>query len=524
MILAPSPVADKADLLTQLTEDLAAFVRRSAHDGVSLDDVERGVFRRLLDLGHHAIDLFLSGQGDGDLGSHVEVENGRVLQRSDATVRRPLRTIFGEHVFEAYVYSVGGTANKRPIELRPVDARINLPRGKASYLLQEFSQLFCVEKAFAVGSRQYAAVFGQELSVDVLEDINRVMGEQADRYLEALPPPPTAEEGAILVVSADGKGVPLVREDAEKVPAFEKKERPGNRRMATLGCVYSVDPFVRTPEQIVAALFRDDATSQRAEHAEGIERPEACHKHYRAYFSAPASASEEAIPSAIRTWTWLAEEAAARCGSRRKIVRLMDGQPSLWDASDICLEDFVAQRNNGKRKTEEEFVLVDVLDVLHVSGYVWKAAKVFYSHKEHQEAFVQDRLLRILRGEASGVIMGMRRMATERGLKGPELKEVRTACNYFENNLARMRYDEYLEAGYPIASGVIEGACRHVIKDRMEHGGMRWTLAGAQAMLNVRCVCASSAWDAFHRWRQAEQAENAHPFRAAVENRQEFNA
>lgn len=510
MILAPSPFVDKSDVLGELAQDLAAFVRRSGQDGASLDEVERGVFRRLLDMGHKAVDLFLGSQGDGDLGARVEVENGRVLQRSAATARRPLRTIFGEHVVEAYVYSAG---SKRPIELRPIDARINLPRGKASYLLQEFSQLFCVEKAFAVGGRQYEAVFGQQLSVDVLEDINRVMGEQADRFLEALPLPPPAEEGALLVVTADGKGVPLVREDAAKVPAFEKKERPGNRRMATLGCVYTVDPYVRTPEQIVAALFRDEATPQPT------GRPEACHKHYRAYFAAPASAGEEALPSAYRTWTWLAEEAAARCRSRRSIVRLMDGQPSLWDASDICLEDLVAQR-----ESEGEFTLVDILDILHVSGYVWKAAKAFYPHKEHQEAFAQDRLLRILRGEAAGVIKGMRRMASERDLKGPALQEVRAACNYFENNLDRMRYHEYLQAGYPIASGVIEGACRHVIKDRMEHGGMRWTLAGAQAMLDVRCVCASSAWDAFNNWRQAEQAERVHPFRATVDNYQGFNA
>ena len=197
------------------------------------------------------------------------------------------------------------------------------------------------------------------------------------------------------------------------------------------------------------------------------------------------------------------------------IIRLMDGQPSLWEASDACLEDLVAKRAAA---------LVDILDIIHVSGYVWKAAKALYAHKEHQEAFAQDRLLRILRGEAAGVITGMRRMASERGLKGPALKDVRTACNYFENNIDRMRYHEYLRAGYPIASGVIEGACRHVIKDRMEHGGMRWTLDGAQAMLAVRCVCASSEWENFGSWRQAEQVKRVHPYRALVAEYQGFHA
>jgi hypothetical protein len=269
MILASSPSLDKADALVTLAEDLVAFVRRGAQDGSSLNDIERGVLDKVLDLGRAAVELFLAAQGDGDLGPSVQTQDGRVLQRSDAVEKRPLRTVFGEQTLKAYVYASG---SKRKIELRPIDARINLPAGKASYLLQDFSQLFCVEKAFAVGSRQFQAVFRQQLSVDVLEDINRAMGEQADRFLDELPPPPSAEEGAIVVATADGKGVPLVREDAQKVPAFEQKERPGNRRMATLGCVYTVDRHVRTPEQIVAALFRDDTVPQPA------GRPEARHK------------------------------------------------------------------------------------------------------------------------------------------------------------------------------------------------------------------------------------------------------
>ena len=198
----------------------------------------------------------------------------------------------------------------------------------------------------------------------------------------------------------------------------------------------------------------------------------------------------------------------------------MDGQPNLREASEICLEELVAEL----REEPTPFALVDILDILHVSGYVWKAAKAFHSHQEHQEAFVQERLLRILRGDAAGVITGMRRMATQRDLKGEAMKAVTTACNYFETNLARMRYDEYLQAGYPIASGVIEGACRHLIKDRMEQGGMRWTLAGAKAMLNVRSILASSESDRFSRWRPAEEGKRLHPHRELIVNPNELKA
>jgi len=509
MILASSLILGKSDALVKLADDLSVFVREAVQDGSSLDDVERGVFARVLDMGSVAVDLFLKAQGNGDLGASVTSEDGTVLHRSDTVVERPLRTIFGAHSFEAYVYSQG---SKQRIELKPIDARINLPEGKASYLLQEFSQLFCVEKAFRVGARQLEAIFRQKLSVDVLEDINRAMGEQADRFLDGLPTPPPAEEGTILVVTADGKGVPLVREDAQKLPVFEEKERPGNRRMATLGCVYTVDRHVRTPEQIVAALFRDNTVRQPP------PRPEPCFRRYRAYFAEPGQEGDDAVPGAYRSWTWLAQEVTARRRSGQAIIRLMDGQPSLWEASDVCLEQVIAEL----REARELHLLVDILDIIHVSGYVWKTAKAFHAHKEHQEAFAQERLLRILRGDVSGVVTGMRRMASQRNLTGAALKEVTTACNYFEKNAHRMRYDQYLQAGYPIASGVIEGACRHVIKDRMEQGGMRWTLAGAQAMLNVRSVSASSAWDDFRSWRQAEEAKRVHPHKPLLTDSKGF--
>src|SRR6202158_1875079 len=511
MIVASSLKVGKADSLVKLAEDLAGFVRQAVHDGASLDHLERGALQRVLEIGHAAVDMFLEAQGDGDLGDSVITAEDTVLYRSDTIMTRPLRTIFGEHSFKAYVYAQG---SKRKIELRPIDARIKLSEGKGSYLLQEFSQLFCVEKAFGVGARQFETVFGQKLSVDVLEDINRDMGQQAEHFLDVLPKPRAKEEGEILVTTVDGKGVPLVKEDAQQVPAFDEKERPGNRRMATLGCGYTVDRHVRTPEQIVAALFRDATVSQPE------DRPEPQGKHYRGYFAEPPEPGEEAVPSAYRTWSWVAQEVTTRWQSDQPIIRLMDGQPVLWEAADTCLVDFM----EDMRQAGKSLVQVDILDIMHASTYVWKVAKAFHGHKEHQEAFAQDRLLRILQGEVTGVITGMRRMASQRNLTGQALKDVTTACNYFEKNAQRMRYDEYLKAGYPIASGVIEGACRHVIKDRMAQGGMRWTLAGAEAMLNVRSVCASSEWENFGTWRQAEEAQRLHPHRVMVKDYQGFKA
>jgi hypothetical protein len=118
---------------------------------------------------------------------------------------------------------------------------------------------------------------------------------------------------------------------------------------------------------------------------------------------------------------------------------------------------------------------------------LWQAAHLFCKEGSQEAVrFVRERVERVLRGEVKGVVMGLRRQATLRGLCVSRKKTLGTICGYLLGNACRMRYDEYLRKGYPIASGVIEGACRSYVKDRMERSGMRWTRSGAQAMLDVR--------------------------------------
>jgi hypothetical protein len=487
----------KGKSLVELAEQLEAEIREAAREGKSLYEVEKDTLGRALQIGYVAIEQLLTLQGDGDLGASVVTADGRRLERSEEPAERLLRTVFGQHTIRAYVYAAGA---HQAIELRPVDARLSLPPGRCSYFFEEFSQYFCVDQAFGQASQGLATALRQEVSVDTLERINRRMGEQAEGFLDRLPTPPAKEEGELLVFTADGKGVPLVKADAQRVPAFDKAERPGNRRMATLAAVYTIDRYVRTPEQIVAALFRDD-TGPRPK-----DRPQPRFKHVTARFTQMRD-DPDGEPwvsnGTIEAFGWADEQIDARRRAGQKVLRLMDGQASLWDAADNCLS--VPPEDT-----------IDILDILHVSSYVWRAAKVFYPHREHQEAFARDRLLRILQGEVHGVIGGLRQMATKRGLKGKRLEEITTVCGYFEKHAARMRYDEYLAAGYPIATGVIEGACRHLVKDRMERSGMRWRLAGAQPMLHVRAVYQSSYWDDFHQDRIAREQCTLHPHRALL--------
>ncbi|MGA2035149.1 MAG: ISKra4 family transposase, partial [Thermoguttaceae bacterium] len=225
-----------------------------------------------------------------------------------------------------------------------------------------------------------------------------------------------------------------------------------------------------------AALFRDEKGPRPK------DRPQPQFKHVTARFTSMREDPDGELwesNGTIEAFLWAEEQIAARRRLGQKLLRLMDGQASLWHAADNCLN-----------VPAED--IIDILDILHVSSYVWKAAKVFYPHWEQREMFARG------------------------GLKGDRLKQITTVCGYFEKHAHRMRYDEYLAAGYPIATGVIEGACRHLVKDRMERSGMRWRLAGAQAMLHVRAVYQSSYWDDFHKDRIAREQCKLHPNRALL--------
>ena len=109
-------------------------------------------------------------------------------------------------------------------------------------------------------------------------------------------------------------------------------------------------------------------------------------------------------------------------------------------------------------------------------------------------------------------------MASLKKLKGDPLEQLEAICGYFANNRARMQYDIYLREGYPLATGVIEGACHHLVKDRMERSGMRWTLEGARSMLDVRACFQSDYWNYFHTTRKIELSKETHPHRALIES------
>jgi hypothetical protein len=485
---------ENADLVAILQEMLGA-VREAAQNGTPVHEVERTVWRQVLRMGHATLKQFFASVGTGDMGERVVLPDGREVDRLANVHKRRYVSIFGTFELSRAVY---GSREGQKIEFVPLDNRLQLPKGVFSYVLQDWDQSFCVEQAFGPVQKTIARMLGLKQPVDSLEHMNQEMAKEVTTFMLNRPQP--QEEGEIVVSSADQKGI-VMRRHADDLPAKAhrtKGDKASQKRMATVTTVYSVDRYRRTPEEVVAALFRDAPEPTR-------DRPRPQHKEVWASLprdDVPGSGIEAAF-------VWMLGEVSVRGRAKGKpLVFLSDGQEALWEAR----REWLPER------------AVNILDLLHVTPRLWQAAHVF--HKENsQEAedFVRDRVLRVLQGKASRVLRGLREMATKHGLTGAKKKTLTKVCGYLKANLERMHYDEYLRAGYPIASGVVEGACRHLVKDRMERAGMHWTIPGAQAMLDVRSIYVSGLWEEYQNHWIEQETRKLYPHRQVTMNQTNYH-
>jgi hypothetical protein len=489
---ALSPTPEQAACSKNIDEGLKTFwnvvehMQHAADRQQPIHQVEETIFRNLLVIGRWLLRAFLDMAGTGDVGPSLTVagdlpsDPDQKLPRLDRLHKRPYLSIFDEIDIERTCYG------HDRVEAAPLDGQLHLPQRRYSYLLQQWLGAFVVDDAHAEAIRKLTTILGVEITVRASEDLNREQASDVEVFQDRLPVPDAAEEGPLLVVTADCKGVPLVRkalppEEATDTPLTTvanprrgKGEKANKKKMAAVGAVYTIEPFVREADDVIEEVMRKKARARRP-------RPQ--NKRVRA----------ELLVGKVALFLWLADGVIRRNPRGSKpVIFLSDGERALHDRqSEYLPEDTVC-----------------ILDLFHVMERLWKVAWCFFEEKtQKREAhqWVEERLKRLLEGKVDSVIRGMRYQATQRGLKGQKRKTVQDAAEYLEGNRDRMKYDEYLAAGYPIGSGVVEGACRHLVKDRMERTGMRWLPSGAQAMLDLRATYLNGEWDAFWNFHELQE-------------------
>jgi hypothetical protein len=432
-----------------------------------LDEIEVEQERRGREVFRLMLQTHINSRGHGDVGEGLAVRppgsSGQVIYRHKRLRSRGLVTVFGAVCITRMEYSSPGQTS-----LYPLDATLGLPTRSYSYEIQRRLVKAAVKGPFDEAIEELAEATGvslpkrtaEQIVVDASVDFESFYSQRTLRL--------DHKSGPLLVASVDGKGVPMVKPapEARKV-RLGRGEKRNKKRMSTVGAVFTQKPNVRTPQAVVESLFAESP---------GLHKPQRYHRPEQKRVWASLLSGKDAFIAQVQA------EMRRRDPRRRKTwIVVTDGERALQCKVAATLQSVEL-----------------VLDLLHVLEKLWAVSYVFHPEGSPEARdFVRERILRILEGEVSQVVKGLRQMATKRHLKGQRRGTVLGVAAYYYRNRCRMRYDFYLQNGYPIASGSVEGACKNLVKDRMERSGMRWTPPMAEAVLRLRAVYLSGHFEEY---------------------------
>lgn len=452
-------------------QGLLAYVTGPETQTASAYTVELTLFRRVLALGATLLRLFFVVRAAARPAGPVAAPDGTPLVYH-ARRLTTYYSVFGKVAFARHAFTAPGHAG-----VCPLDAALSLPPRCYSDLLREWGDYGCTDGSYRESGTALAQILGLAVSVQALETAVAEDAGDVDGFYERPPCPVVAPAATLLVVQADGKGVPQVQPSPPAPPLrLGKGQKRTKKKEAVVTALYTIAPYPRTPHAVVAALLHETAR------AAAPARPVPVAKEVRATLAGKEAAL-----------TRLAARAAQRdtAGIQHRIA-LTAGAEALQQR---LLAHFPA------------YTLV--LDIIHAAEYLWAAANALLGERHpDRTAWVREHLGHLLAGQTASVIAALQQAAAAPTCTALQREVALRAAGYYQRNAPYMRYDVYLARGWPIGTGVVEGTCGHLVKDRMEQSGMRWTLTGAQAVLDLRAVRLNGDWDAywrFHRQRQHQR-------------------
>jgi hypothetical protein len=458
-----------------------------------------------LDHGH--VEQFLETEGrellrrlfQGHLDYRAAHEtNWESLEGSDNIIRHHhrqgcqthLETLFGDVPVTRQSYGARGVHS-----LFALDAALNLPPDKYSDGLRRHLAQDVALMSFDEATERMAQTTGghipkrqsEQIVVKVAQDFEAFYGRRQAQAAE------TSED--LLVLTTDGKGIVMRPEDLREAtrkaaaragPKLKTRLSPGEKRqrkrMATVASVYPVAPYARSPEAVMSPAEDE------------LPRPKV---HNKRVWASVEREAEAVIAD-------LFEEALRRDPTQQRAWGvLVDGAPHQ-----LARIQAAAARHRVS--------VTIVMDCIHGLEYLWDAARSLSpGDSPTSEMWVQERAQKVLQGHAREVAAGMRRSATLRGLSDKQREAVDTCADSLLNRQSSLRYDVFLAQGFPIATGVIEGACRPLVKDRMDLTGARWRLQSAEAVLQLRSLRSSGDFEAYWCFHKQQELQRNHLSRYA---------
>jgi hypothetical protein len=456
------PISD----IALMVNEILTFVRREAQ-GMEIGEVERHLLPLAMAFGRAALEEFVAAKGSGYAGKHVVDPHGNrcpyVRDRSCA-----YRSIFGTIPIRRAYYHAAGSPG-----IFPLDGKLNLPERGYSYLVQEFSSRLAITMSYEDAQGVLRSFFPVKMPIRSLESIVADVCDEADQFYVEKSPPEVHPEAVVTVATVDKKGVVIRKAPTDEVSPDAppvNPDKPGKKKMATVISTYVTARHARTAGDILNELS-DQGGADR--------KPKPQNKFTWGSLTAGPERTVERLNKAV----------SKRLPKGNELVCILDGERSLW----ALVYAFFGNA-------------FFVLDIFHVLEHLGKAALCFYDENSPQAGeFVTERLKMLLNGRAGRLIGGLKQMLTKHELSGAKKHCLEQVIGYLERNRKHMRYEICLAKGYPIGSGVIEGACRNLINDRLELTGMSWTLQGAESVMRLRAVQINKDWDAFWKHRRLSE-------------------
>ncbi len=397
---------------------------------------------------------------------------------------RPLATIVGTVRVGRMAYRCRGEQN-----LYPADATWNLPAELHSHGLRELAAIESSRGSFEEAKEAMRRGTGVKVGHRQVEELASAAAVDFAGFYDRQARP-TAAENEVVVISADGKGVAMRPEDlrpatakaqAEAAPKLRTRRSKGekpSKRMAEVAAVYVVEPVPRSPGEVMAS---HDDTAKQAPKAKDKWLTASVVDDAAAVIAEAFSEADRRDPQHSRAWVALVD------GNNHQISRI-----------------------KAEAKLRKVKVTI-VVDLIHVMTYLWDAAWCFHDEGDPAaERWVGEKALQVLEGKAGLVAGAIRRKATNLHLSASERKNADTCAGYLLAKAAYLDYPTALANGWPVATGVIEGACRYLVKDRMALSGARWRLKGAEAVLKLRAIRKNGDWNSYYSFHLAQERKRVH--------------
>jgi hypothetical protein len=410
------------------------------------------------------------------------------------TSTRAVETPFGEVYVTRKLYRAVGVP-----AIAPLDAALGLPEEKYTLEVRRIVAEESAKSSFDEVVELIDKRTGASVPKRQVEELTVRSAQDFDEFYAARLREPDATDD-LLVLSFDGKGIAMRHDDlreatrkaAEETPRtlhsrLAKGEKPNRKRMAQVAAIYSLPLWRRTIADVLHGVH--DAKERDAKRPRPIDK--------RVWASIEHGA-QQVVDDAF------AEGLRRDPEHKRRWIVLVDGQ-----------QDQIKRVLRAARKVGVEITLQ--LDIVHVLEYLWRAAYAFHPESTLEaENWVEDRLLSLLSGRSAGdIAKSLRGMIVRHDLDAKAAKPVVKCASYLVKNARWLHYDRALAEGWPIATGVIEGACRHLVQDRMGRTGARWSLSGAEAVLRLRALRASGDFEDYWEFHVAKEHERTHVSRYA---------